>query len=841
MLLSRIEQRNASGTALPALKYQYHLNGSYKGMLQTITYPGGGNITYHYATKTITKSERELAITAPSGYAEPKVWVANDYTVVAWRQLASGGVHTDAARNVKLFAYQWVGEWKGQELATISNIHVQEDSWSKDYKDFQVSVHDNHFAVLTRVNNTSSNYDLRIFEKSKEIRSTFIGSSFQINLGTSKPTLMGSNSYISVGPGFRTSVVTGIYTYVPNGNSWIQSSLNLSYNAIFNYFGSENFIYTQFDIAMPQPGLNSIRLRVLSEDKKWSEKIFSHYTGLEPLPNLVVGTNNFVITRENNTPKYIYNWDINYNNLSRVTTDINNNELFGNLNDTITYTSIVSNSLAAFNGRLSRFDGKFWYSRRLKVFNDFLVSGNGPVQIRQIDLSYGNDFVVWAIEKLGFDYLTGFIEFKPNELQWGNNITQIGTGQTSTVNAGISHYYAPGKYYFRQPNGNWLSVNPPAGLNGSPRSLTMTANSEVRFENGRGGAQGQGNVVRVLEFDNNVISAPYSASGPRYLVVSSNWFYSKGIGNNIFISRDYNGSPLEDASKIYLTKFISNNITGKQTDNVVSHIAINDGLTTRYIAYDYDLDKAVIDPTGATAQYHEVLEIPGSATAASKPYGYTKHFFGNGLTQQELGHTYNSSNLLWVGALYKKEMYNAINNLLASEYTRFENFGKDLLNDVATKVGHAFYTRPVEQIAMQDGIEQKTNYYYLPQTGQLDYSIALDFDGKGNNLRTNHKYFWQAYDPNRTLQIISPVVQTTQILQTGTTPNTLSVEATTWKPWIGATNYAPHKSYVWLKTGNADFNFTNWSGTGEPGGDWRKTQEINTIDALGIVQQSTSH
>jgi hypothetical protein len=108
-------------------------------------------------------------------------------------------------------------------------------------------------------------------------------------------------------------------------------------------------------------------------------------------------------------------------------------------------------------------------------------------------------------------------------------------------------------------------------------------------------------------------------------------------------------------------------------------------------------------------------------------------------------------------------------------------------------------------------------------------------------MRTEQKYFWQVYDPNRTLQIISPVVQTTRILQTGSTFTILSTEATTWKPWIGGTNYAPHKSYVWLKTGSAYFNFTNWSGTGEPGGDWRKTQEINTIDAQGIIQQSTAH
>jgi hypothetical protein len=52
--------------------------------------------------------------------------------------------------------------------------------------------------------------------------------------------------------------------------------------------------------------------------------------------------------------------------------------------------------------------------------------------------------------------------------------------------------------------------------------------------------------------------------------------------------------------------------------------------------------------------------------------------------------------------------------------------------------------------------------------------------------------------------------------------------------------FAPHKNYQWKKAGTADFDFTNWSGTGEPSANWIKVSQVDALDATGNVIQVTN-
>ena len=142
-----------------------------------------------------------------------------------------------------------------------------------------------------------------------------------------------------------------------------------------------------------------------------------------------------------------------------------------------------------------------------------------------------------------------------------------------------------------------------------------------------------------------------------------------------------------------------------------------------------------------------------------------------------------------------------------------------------------------------------STHSYDPNTGMVNMTQTYNYDSKNdiNNLGgtnytiTRYKYFWEQYDTFKSLNILSPVIQTKQEYVNSASNKVLSASATTWKTWGANNTWAPHKSYIWKRTGTStDFDFTNWSRIGEPPADWIKTSEINTIDAKGNVIQVTS-
>jgi len=113
-----------------------------------------------------------------------------------------------------------------------------------------------------------------------------------------------------------------------------------------------------------------------------------------------------------------------------------------------------------------------------------------------------------------------------------------------------------------------------------------------------------------------------------------------------------------------------------------------------------------------------------------------------------------------------------------------------------------------------------------------------DFNSKQNQTTTTYKYFWEQYDPTRSTNILSPVIQTKKSITTASGPVTTDVMAVTWKSWNNV--FGQHKTYQWKKTGSPDFDFTNWSNTGEPAADWIKLSQIDAVDASGNVIQVTN-
>jgi hypothetical protein len=176
--------------------------------------------------------------------------------------------------------------------------------------------------------------------------------------------------------------------------------------------------------------------------------------------------------------------------------------------------------------------------------------------------------------------------------------------------------------------------------------------------------------------------------------------------------------------------------------------------------------------------------------------------------------------------------------LISSEKTNYDVYSKDILNVDGNIVYTSHYVRPASTVATRDGIVTSTTSTYDAYTGLIRESTMNDYNSKQNQFKTTYKYFWEQYDPNRIMNILSPVIQTRKSVTTASGQVVTDVMAVTWKSWNNV--YAPHKTYQWKRTGSADFDFNNWSGTGEPTADWLKLINIDVVDAAGNPIQVTN-
>jgi hypothetical protein len=221
-------------------------------------------------------------------------------------------------------------------------------------------------------------------------------------------------------------------------------------------------------------------------------------------------------------------------------------------------------------------------------------------------------------------------------------------------------------------------------------------------------------------------------------------------------------------------------------------ITVHDGSQFRYTSFQYNSINALVDASGYSAQYNEVTVIPGSNNPNSRPYGYTKTYFNNGLTNSEMGIPTASN--VWLGSPYATQAYDNTNQLIKADKTDYTTYSKNMINDVGNVVYTGYYVRPTTVTNTQSGIQTVTTSYYDENSGFVRSSTINDYNSKQNQVITSYKYFWEQYDPGRTTNILSPVIQTKKTVSTASGVEVSDITAITWKSWnnlILATGRAP--------------------------------------------------
>jgi hypothetical protein len=854
MLLGYIEQRNSANQAQPGIQFDYYqttgTNG-HKGFLQKVTYPTQGSVSYNYklSGNMLDRSFRNFTVLAPPGYAEPKLWIGNDYVVATWRSLGVGGSHDTGPQTVRLSVYQWVGEWKEQFLQTISGIKSYDNNinieYYADYQDFKVVLEDGFFGVIS--GGVGTNYDLWLYSKNESIRGNWLGRPSQsIDCGpcsgtaswpcaNSQPTLTSGSNFIALGT-YQDDSTRPSHLFIFQGNSWQDVILNQTggdhfYTAGPNYFFSHNRVGTS--------GLAEMNFSYLTEDKKWITKNWlNSLTFGGPNRSYWYGSNSFLVAMANNNPEFIYRWDLTHANFFRDDNVLGawaDHSYVFNINNS--QVGIVEKAVPS-RGKTARFDGKYWYPS-----SD--IQANWPYSF-----TYGEDFALWTYGNNGTIIYGYQRTFNPNTLNWFDqdlfytpNGTLYGSPTETGVNpleAGPGYFVYSDKVYFRKANGLWLpdyTFTVPAGVTMYSNSLKVGSDKYFIFK------RSDGTYLQFIK--NGGIGNVITSITGKYEHFVEDWINL--ISPNTIVT--YSSSQISDATSLNLFRVLNGDALGSQLDYPVSLITVNDGIKDTYTSFDYNFATAVIDPSGSVAQYNQVTVIPGSNTSTNKPLGYTTTYFHNGLTASDVGATgadYFNTDLRWAGSPYRTKVFDKNNAEVSVSNSTMSSTNKDFFNSDGTKVDAGFYARPFQITSTFDNITTVNQQTFDANTGQLKtqhVGNTGDMGVGGVGITDEYTYWWEKYDPARSKNILVGAIQTSRKVNGVYTESQVS----RYKNWnaglISSTVPGPYDSYVWKGSGTLPDAFTAWdvATVPTPPANWQYSGKvISKDDNTGAVYESSA-
>jgi hypothetical protein len=867
-LLTSIIEKNSTGNSLPGISFTYYRIGNIEGFLEKITYPTGGTVTYSYNSNgvVIGHSNRELVIyppppdtEAPNGYGEPKSYIGEDYVVVIWRayrdkQPRTDKEHDGGLRPFRIQVYQWVGEWKQQifsygslptrvYLQQFSNVDVY------DYKDFQVTLQKNFFAVFW---NIGDNYYSTCIGYKREDKIGEWGdwsSGYYYGYGT--PTLMSGTNFVATACNFfapeppSTITTKQAFVFTFNGDTWKYDNLTVgcsfrSYAAANNYMISYDAVKDPNKFASCTQGADKMSFYVLSEDKKWSIKTISQPVSFSTEdPVNLIASNSFAYVHIGESPRFVYRWNTTYDTFYKDDKDANNRDLFlgyaygsspASFKSALT---IQGGSMIGLSRLLTRFDGVKWYSVIAERYGSFYSTGN-DFFIRNTQLT-GSDGTAKNYGRLMY--------FDANSRVWLN-----GPGienENSVSRAGMDYFMYGNDVYYRQPNGSWIKVS--------------TLNRALLSSNGMSGyPRFEADITSTLKLYNvkNGYALPEIDLNKRFVNYRSQDYSSQGVGDQTLVLSPYYANDSKNSPYLTLVRLVNDKVQGYQTDYPVTLITANDGVQNTYTTIAYHLPTATMDPSGTMAQYNKVTVVNGISTPpivsgskylpSSVPYGYTETYFYNGLPLPELGlpDYISSKSTKWTGLPYLTKAFDTNGNPVSESKTEYRTYEREIKNGDNMKVDMGYYVRPNKITSKTDGVESITENNYNYDTGLLSGSYVSNFDSKSSmhTLSTSYTYFWEIYDRSREKNILTPVIQTSKWIylnDIGTASYCIERAATTWKTW-GANNvFAPHKSYAWRRTGDSQFDFTQYSGNDlhPPASQWKRVSVIKNIDNKGNVTE----
>ncbi|MEQ9263611.1 MAG: RHS repeat-associated core domain-containing protein [Balneolaceae bacterium] len=834
-LLHSITQVYPNGEELPDLKFKYYNSSDVHPMsLEKVTYPTGAEVTYTYSELELAHSNRDVTISTPLGYEDPRVFIASNYVVMTYR----------SGSNLKVKVLTWDGRWLDEFEPTQTFSYGGEIVDLK--QNFEVFTHDKYFIIIEGYHKEDTKR-ITWFYKDSEKTGDWISSTVPVFASLSKSSVdvvAGDDFFVILD---NETGYTKRYTW--DGETFQDdtiNSINTTNNNDFFIGGTNNYYIHDDEVAV---GKDVLQLSYLDELKNWQLKT-TWLTSLTKFQsnisnivdkNVITANGSLIAIKSKEDDAdadnlYVYNLLEDYG----ITSGVN----VGKHND---YDPVlIDGALIAFTQR----SGSAPLFRRFDGVEFDILGVPATVYTPEIYSSIGNDLVLVR------DYDNDGVvrKYDPNSASQGSSaIISAPPGDgIFPGNSNFTYPYMGYRYITNDDKVYAIDFENDINLMGT---LVQGTNRYAEYPSIRGGINYVGyetrhNSTQDIDahiqflkngsFTGTVLNYPNQFIG--FTRTSDNFAQrSDNFGADIFFT--FNHGSLKDATEITLSKVVNYKASGKIKDYPITKVEVDNGYETNQIVFEYETSKATSDQSGSIAQYNKVVTKAGNPAE-----GRTEHYFFNGLTNTELSVSPASVSYptdlskttahLFLskvsGSLYKTRVYDSITggNML-SENTNYYRVYEKEINRVSggTQIDKGYYVRLGSSENEVDGVLTSAGHGFTTATGlrYLSATKQYSIDGVEYDLENSVTRAWVKYPDLKNKNILSPIA----LSETKVNVTNTSQAVTTWKDWGGG-KWAPHKTYIKESSSSVNFDFANWSGTGEPTNGWIKTGEIVTRNQYGI-------
>ncbi|MBS1912748.1 MAG: RHS repeat-associated core domain-containing protein [Bacteroidetes bacterium] len=851
-LLLAIERTYPGGGSTPNPKFAYYTasgTGSLYGSLKTVTPATGGTATYTYGQATPACSARDMAVAPPSvggtTYTLPQFHFENGYTVATW--LATAG----STSAMQVTAYTWDGRWLAADLGTIPLANAAA------YDTTTVATASDLFAIF-------SSGQTHLFHRNVARAGEWIQPSSGGNAWFSPPIATTSPTQLAAGTGYAVllDTVAGIlYRYDWNGIAW-QDAVTLALNA-----SGTNAVYavaaagaaiTAISAATDQPGGVAPNAYVMQRAITGTWATTVRALGSVPGPVTAVslfagGAFSVLRTRSvrGSTAQTTYGafwWSTDGSDVqSAIWTTASA------ASTSVPSDPVIRGSLVAVDQMTWRFNGVSWIYKDIATI-DF-TSGE-TVEF----VSVGFDQMLRRIHTGGATpYTYDLVTYNPATEQWSVPAGMSGALATALYASTASNSATqPSSYvifesalYAQNPDGTWTKGADLAGAaNATDIASFQLTPLYLAYQTGTG----TGSQATVVSFLHNgtVQQAPGAITLAGQQIYIPGQPASTLVGATTFVG--YTGTWASGPTALTLHRAVGWNVLGTQTLPVVTQVTVDTGYPQEagvngpvITSYTFENAAATVNPAGTTPQFNKASVLGGTANPASAPNGTETTYFFNGLTG-------TGSEAPLMAYPVDAAQTNAPASYSLAAGTAYASVTLDTAGAtvrqgaqywwIATmqlgSLGMGAYTRLRQTTSTLAGVTATAQTAFSDLTGLPTTATAYNYlaDGSLAATASTFTYFWQKYDPTRSLNLLTPVVETvvnaiTDPLGTPVT-TVVSDNVATWKDdWgFGGGKWAPYQTF--RSTSAAAPAFTNWSG-GTPASGWILTGTVTARDACGLV------
>ncbi len=832
-LFAYFGQNSADGVDSTTIYNQ--TTGALYGALKGVMLPEGGIISFQYQDLEIERSSRTLSITSPiaSGitYSKPRWYFESGYAAVTW--LGSNAT-------IALQIYTWDGRWLKWEYKDIPLVS------SAAYDGITVATNNELFVLYTgsRVYPFYQNR-ARLGEWIQPAvpSGTSTVPYYSPGYGDEKVTLAAGTQFCTLMG--TSSGVLNRYTFTASGwTSETPVALDGGSKAVYSLAAKNNFLVAG---CCSNSGKNlRLCLYSLDETGTWQSTEFTESIDLSVVTGITLKAEDTFATVQlvmnkggMNTVQYMaFMWDETFSTVQTYTfcqQAYSNGQAIVDLK--------VKGSLASIGQKMYRFNGQEWIYCNLSS-----ISYSDQVQVMSLDMGY--DEVARIIKTNSTSpYTYDLVKYNVDSEKWevsDNMHTQQATmGMTCKVavtkNYGSNYVIYCNKIYYEQPDHTWKETFT------IPDTLTdqdiPTAQVEQSSYLAYQVQTGTGNVKTVVYPLKNgtVIDTPFD-------LIREKIYTDSGVsllGTNAFVS--YTGT-YDEAGSMTLRRVVTEKCKDTQIVYVVKSITANNGYNSQVTGFVYDAASATVDAGGYIPRFNKATIIPGATSIAEAINGYTEAYFFNGLTPSEVpslpypvDSTTNALDYYSVieGAGYRSNIWRMGSMSPADTVASVAQFWW-VYETLLGKRSKGFYARQRKEKNTIDGVNKNKLMDYSSDSGLIVQVTDENYDlnVKQQQYIQQFTYWWEIYDKNRSMNMLTPVVKTWQKIKQVETGEeiTKGIAISTWcEDWgHGSGQWAPYKSYRALNATPSEFN--NWEvNSPEPGADWLKENTVLSRSKSGQV------